>query len=114
MSVDDCLLQRALENLLSNSVRHAGGPCTICVSADVQGNQLRLCIQDDGARYPEAVLRRLDTDDAAGEAAGEDNAPHILGLHLVQQIVRVHGGSVRFPNAEGARAEICLPIPAAP
>ena len=114
MSVDDGLLQRALENLLSNSVRHAGSACTICVSADVQGNQLRLCVQDDGAGYPDAVLRRLDTDDAAGEAAGEDNAPHILGLHLVQQIVRAHGGSVRYENAEGARAEICLPIPAAP
>ena len=90
----------------SGRCRSAPG-CAIGVTAAVKESQLLLRVQDHGAGYPETVLRRL----AAGEAASEDNALHILGLHLVQQIVRAHGGSVRFDNAGGARAEICLPIP---
>ena len=45
---------------------------------------------DDGIGYPAAVLVALN----AAEPA--ENAPHILGLYVVQQIAAAHGGMAVF------------------
>ena len=52
-----------------------------------------------------AVLHALQT----GETGA--NTPHILGLHVVEQIAQAHGGSVQFmQNApQGAKAVVTLP-----
>ena len=93
---DGALLHRALTNLLLNSARHNPEGCTITLSAAYDKSRLTLCVQDDGVGYPPAVLRILH-----GEAPGE-NAPHILGLHLVEQIARAHGATAAFCNQGGA------------
>ena len=70
------------------------------LSAVRTGKTLRITIADDGAGYPPAVLHALQT----GEAG--ENTPHILGLHVVEQIIRAHGGTAAFArNApRGAKA----------
>ncbi len=45
---------------------------------------------DDGIGYPAAVLAALNA------AEPTENAPHILGLHVVQQIAAAHGGTAVF------------------
>lgn len=105
LDADAALLTRALENLLNNSARHNPGGCTVAVQADCDGETLRLEVADDGAGYPPAVLAVLQ-----GGEAGE-GGPHILGLHIVRQIVAAHGGAVAFLQNEphGARAVLTLP-----
>ena len=58
-----------------------------------------LTVRDNGAGYPEAVLRNLSGTD-------DPNAPHILGLHLVQQIATAHEGEASFCNDGGAVAAL--------
>lgn len=58
-----------------------------------------LTVRDNGAGYPEAVLRNLS-------GTGDPNAPHILGLHLVQQIATAHEGEASFCNDGGAVATL--------
>ena len=55
--------------------------------ADADETTLHLTIQDDGTGYPQSVLAVLN-----GEPEGE-SAPHILGLHVVEQIINAHDGS---------------------
>ena len=76
------------------------------LSAVRTGKTLRITIADDGAGYPPAVLHALQT----GEAG--ENTPHILGLHVVEQIIRAHGGTAAFArNApRGAKAVLVLPV----
>lgn len=107
LEADEALLERAVENLLNNSVRHNPAGCEIRVGADVAGGRLVITVQDTGAGYPEAVLAELNRKDTQPQA----NGPHILGLHLVQQIVQAHGGTVAFQNDHGAAAVIRLKIP---
>lgn len=40
------------------------------------------------------------------------NAPHILGLHVVEQIAAAHGGRAEFSqnSPTGARARVWLPL----
>lgn len=106
LDADAALLARAVENLLHNAACHNPGPVQVQLSAVRTGKILRITIADDGAGYPPAVLHALQT----GEAG--ENTPHILGLHVVEQIIRAHGGTAAFArNApRGAKAVLVLPV----
>ena len=77
----------------------SGGCC------GVAGNRFCLTVADNGTGYPPAVLAALQ-----GTPQNEQT-PHILGLHVVEQIAAAHGGRVVFgqnaPN--GAKATVWLP-----
>lgn len=60
-----------------------------------------------GIGYPQSVLAVLN-----GEPEGE-NAPHILGLHVVEQIINAHGGSVQFVNRDPHGAKVMMQLPLA-
>ena len=106
LDVDAALLARAVENLLHNAACHNPGPVQVQLSAVRTGKTLKITIADDGTGYPPAVLHALQT----GEAG--ENTPHILGLHVVEQIIRAHGGTAAFArNApRGAKAVLVLPV----
>lgn len=93
------LLQRAYRTELRRSRVLTLGDCTV----NLQDAAVR---RADGAGYPPAVLHALQT----GEAG--ENTPHILGLHVVEQIIRAHGGTAAFArNApRGAKAVLVLPV----
>ena len=105
LSVDEALLARLLENLLNNSVRHNPKPVNITVHTRRAGERFCLTVADDGIGYPPAVLAALN----AAEPA--ENAPHILGLYVVQQIAAAHGGRAVFGQntPHGAKAMVYLP-----
>ena len=103
LEADGELLTRAMDNLLNNSVRHNPSGCNITVLAGITDEQFILEVRDNGAGYPEAVLRNLS------DTCSDPNAPHILGLHLVQQIVEAHGGQTVFCSDGGAVAFLYLP-----
>ena len=106
LSVDEALLARLLENLLNNSVRHNPKPVNITVHTRRAGERFCLTVADDGIGYPPAVLAALN----AAEPA--ENAPHILGLYVVQQIAAAHGGRAVFGQntPHGAKAVVYLPL----
>lgn len=106
LSVDEALLARLLENLLNNSVRHNSKPVNITVYTRRAGERFCLTVADDGIGYPAAVLAALN----AAEPA--ENAPHILGLYVVQQIAAAHGGRAVFGQntPHGAKAVVYLPL----
>lgn len=107
LHADAALLTRALENVLQNAVRHNAGPITLAFHADADETTLHLTIQDDGTGYPQSVLAVLN-----GEPE-EENAPHILGLHVVEQIINAHGGSVQFVNRPPHGAKVMMQLPLA-
>lgn len=106
LSVDEALLARLLENLLNNSVRHNPKPVNITVHTRQVGERFCLTVADDGIGYPAAVLVALN----AAEPA--ENAPHILGLYVVQQIAAAHGGRAVFGQNTpcGAKTTVWLPV----
>ena len=104
--VDGALLERLLDNLLGNSVRHNPQPVQIRLQTDVSGGFLCIMVSDDGAGYPPDVLAALHAPEPL------PNAPHILGLHVVEQIAAAHGGSAVFSQdtPHGAKAVVRLPL----
>ena len=105
LSVDEALMARLLENLLNNSVRHNPKPVNITVHTRRVGERFCLTVADDGIGYPAAVLAALNAVEPA------ENAPHILGLYVVQQIAAAHGGTAVFGQNTpcGAKTTVWLP-----
>lgn len=105
LQVDTALLARAFENVLGNSVRHNPNPVCCMVTAKVQDRQLQVTLTDDGAGYPSAVLEALHKADT------EKNSPHILGLHVVEQILQAHGGNATFSRNFPRGCKVLLDLP---
>ena len=104
LSLDADLWRRAMDNLLNNCVRHNSDGCKITLQVFIQEEALFISVQDNGKGFPETVLALLSNRDS------ESTETHILGLHLVQQIMEAHGGTIHFKNDGGAIAEIALPL----
>lgn len=112
LSVDRALLERLLENLLNNSIRHnselikISGLVEISIHTEITENFFRLTVTDNGKGYPPEVLATLYSDETT------DNAPHILGLHVVEQIAAAHGGKTLFCQnvPAGAKTIVFLPL----
>lgn len=106
VQADEALLLRAIENLLHNTVGHNAAPVHVTIRADAADGMLTIQVTDDGQGYPPAVLAVLQT----GETG--ENPPHILGLHVVEQILAAHGGTAAFAQTlpHGAAAALTLPL----
>ncbi|GAA1521457.1 ATP-binding protein [Sphaerisporangium rubeum] len=102
-------LTRVLVNLLDNAVRHARSRVTVELRAR---DRAVLVVTDDGPGVPEAdrerVFHRFTRLD---DARSRDDGGAGLGLAIVRETVRAHGGSVRLEDAgPGLRAVVVLPL----
>lgn len=99
---DPFLLRRAVNNLLTNCVRHNDPGTTICMGARAEGRTLLLWVEGGTARAePPSVPRPLEEDGGAA---------HGTGLRLVAQIAAAHGGRAVFCGGTPCRCELWLPL----
>lgn len=112
--VDPELLERALENLLDNALKHgrpadgAGGE--VVVRAGLDGAGLAVTVEDQGPGIPPAERAAILEPFARGRgAAGTTGAG--LGLWTVASIAAAHGGRVEVGDAPGGGASIVLRLP---
>jgi signal transduction histidine kinase len=102
-------LRRVLANLLDNAVRHATAEVRVGIAAD--GPEVVVVVADDGAGIAPADRERVfERFTRLDDARGRDEGGAGLGLGIVRELVRGHGGTVRLGDAEpGLRAEVRLP-----
>jgi signal transduction histidine kinase len=109
---DPVRLEQVVTNLLSNAVRYspADGVVTIRVRAD-RGRAL-LSVRDSGIGIPEAQRAMLFTPFFRGPSAQRNHAGGLgLGLHIAQEIVRRHGGSIRVDSGENQGTTFTVELP---
>ena len=105
---DTALLRRMLDNLIRNSIVHNPQGCHISVTIGAEDGRCTCTVTDDGVGMDAARLEALNREaDVPSTQSGE----HGLGLKLVRQIVKAHGGTVRFRQAVPHGLEICISIP---
>jgi signal transduction histidine kinase len=97
---DARLLRRLVRNLLENARRHAGGG-PVEVRVERRGGGARLEVGDRGRGVPEAERERIFEPFYRPPGAGETGAGWGLGLALVRQIARAHGGEARCLPRQG-------------
>ncbi|MGE7994311.1 ATP-binding protein [Pseudomonas sp. NPDC089554] len=92
-------LHRALQNLVSNAMRHAESQ--VRLSYQLGQQRCRIEVEDDGPGIPEGVWDRIFTpftrlDDSRTRASGG----HGLGLSIVRRIIYWHGGRAVVGRSE--------------
>lgn len=102
---DTGLLNRALRNIIGNSIRHNPEGCRISAVLLSDSGNVIWRFSDTGPGIPKTVI------DVLLGRAGENSSIHIMGLRIVMQIISAHGGRVLFPrNGDGAYGvEFILP-----
>jgi len=108
---DRRLLERALGNLLSNAQRHGQPP--IELGHRLADNNLMIDILDRGPGIPKDQRERIFEPffRPAGHREGDPGVG--LGLSLVDEIARHHGGSVECGSRENGGMRFTLVLPAA-
>lgn len=115
MHGDATLLRRMVRNLLENARRHGGeAEVSVMLASAAAGTMLEVC--DRGPGVPQAERERIFEPFYRLPGASEKAGSVGLGLSLVRQIARRHGGEVEcLPHGEhGACFRVTLPSGALP
>lgn len=112
--IDKRRLARAMANLLDNAHRYGGGPTAIVLESG--SGYLQIVVEDEGPGIPEAERIAIFDRFSRGAAGGQrgDDGGTGLGLSLVQEDLRLHGGQVwvesRRDGRPGSRFVLELPL----
>ncbi|WP_457190054.1 PAS domain S-box protein [Nocardioides sp. P5_E3] len=108
LQADEVRLAQAIDNLLDNAIRHGAPP--YAMGAQVRGDHVELRVTDAGLGVPDELVSRLfDRFAAAGATSGTG-----LGLYLVREIARGHGGEVVYqPPVRDSPTTFLIRVPVA-
>src|SRR5690606_10097480 len=108
---------RAVLNLLDNAFQavraraeagEAGYTPRVTVRTEAAGERVRLVVADNGCGIPESLRGRIFEPFFTTKPAGAGTG---LGLSLVHDIVRSHGGAVAVESAPGRGATFTVTLP---
>jgi signal transduction histidine kinase len=114
VSVDKRRIERVVANLVENATVYAGGVTRLAVEAS--HDRVRLIVEDAGPGIPaegrERVFERFFRGSAAGRRGAGDGSG--LGLALVAEHVRLHGGRVWVDDRPGGGSRFVVELPIRP
>jgi len=114
IEADQDLIERLVDNLLDNAIRHAAPGGRVQLEASRRNGEWKILVSDDGPGIPTAAKRHLferffRSDPARGRANGGAG----LGLSLSKAIAELHGGGIGLAEdgpLPGACFEVRLPV----
>jgi two-component system sensor histidine kinase BaeS len=111
LEVDPRRVRQVIANLVSNALRHTPAGGVVNVAVQPTADAVELAVSDTGSGMDaESVERAFDRFWRSGDAAGAG-----LGLGIVRDLVRAHGGEVSLESTPGTgtvvRCRFPLPLP---
>lgn len=120
LRVDKRRFERVMTNLVDNATLYAGGVSRVVVerwpAADGTGEEpsaIRVVVEDRGPTIPPLERQHLFERFYRGSRAGQRESGHGtgLGLSLVAEHVRLHGGKVWSEDAPGRGNRFVVELP---
>ncbi len=108
-AADRELLERVLENLLSNALRFVRAGDAVEVEARRQGRELFLSVRNNGPPVSERLRGRL-FERFSGES-DRDRGNAGLGLYFCRLVAEAHGGSIALVDEPGFTVSFLLRLP---
>jgi PAS domain S-box-containing protein len=114
LHADPARLAQVFGNLLNNSCRYTNAKGQIVISAERQGSEVRVSVKDNGIGIQADMLGRIfETFTQADQSLERMHGGLGLGLTLVKQIVKMHGGDVEAKSeglGKGSEFVVRLPV----
>ena len=110
MRGDPKLVTRLVRNLILNAQRHGAPPITVSVARE--GGRSVLRVADRGAGIAAAERERIFEAFYRPAGRGEHAGGWGLGLSLVRQIAKHHGGEVRYEAPDDGGSVFVVSFPA--
>jgi two-component system sensor histidine kinase KdpD len=108
--LDSILIEQVFTNLLENALRYTPAASPIEVSAQAEGNEVRVEVTDRGPGLPKGDEKRIfDKFYHAGTMGNRGGVG--LGLAICRGIVEAHGGQIWAENREGGGAVFRFTLP---
>lgn len=106
--IDPYLINRLIENLVLNAIKHNNSEAEIVLSVDVVGNSWFFRVADNGVGLPEGKENLFEMHKTAN---GRSTHSHGIGLSFCKLVVDAHEGKIRTYKNEpkGAVFEVELP-----
>ncbi|MDB5897869.1 MAG: sensor signal transduction histidine kinase [Ramlibacter sp.] len=104
----DRVLQ-AIGNLVANAVSHGAADCPVTVRSENTGEGFRITVHNHGRPIPPEVLPRLFEPMVRGADTLSQGVG--LGLYIVREIVRGHGGEVQVSSTAEAGTSFVITLP---
>ena len=111
LQADEFLLGQAIVNLLENALDFSPPKSIVQVNVIENNNRILIQVKDEGAGIPDYALDKVF--DKFYSLPRPENTPNSgqkstgLGLNYVEEVAKLHGGSVSLSNqAEGGAAAI--------
>lgn len=112
--VDQRRIERIVDNLISNSLKHGGRDVTVWVTLREDGDHLLLRVEDDGVGIATEDHERVFHAFEQGVASHTDANPGSgVGLNLVRELARRHGGDVTLSARDGGGLTVDVRLPLA-
>ena len=115
VDADPARLAQVFSNLLNNAARYTERHGEIALTAEVDRDEVVICVQDNGIGFRPEVAERLFEPFSQLTRSNERSHGGLgIGLSLVQGIVALHGGSVEARSrgpGQGAEFVVRLPLP---
>lgn len=112
ISIDADIIHRVVANLVSNAIKHTRKGGHIELSTQVHGNDVRVCVQDDGEGIPKEYLESIFEKFSQVKGQGYRNTHNVgLGLTFCKMAVETHGGKIWVESEpdQGSRFYFTLP-----
>ena len=109
VNVDPGKVERVVENLLVNAVRHTPPGTAVLVDVAAHGDGVELVVEDHGPGVPDDLKTLLFEPFRQGETSSAGGMG--IGLSLVQRFAELHGGSAHVDDADGGGARFVVTLP---
>lgn len=103
VNFDERLMQRVLENIFSNSMKHRTREITQIVEMWEKEGKVNLLLADTGDGIPESLKEKVFEPFVMGDRSRSGRKSSGLGLSIVKKIIELHGGTISLLSKEDIR-----------
>ncbi|WP_053957637.1 sensor histidine kinase [Inediibacterium massiliense] len=105
-------LERAISNVIINSIRHSGEKTTLSIKIKEEKDQAILIIQDDGVGIPNEILHTAFEPFVKGDISRNTKYGGTgLGLSITKKIIQKHGGDIKIDKSNQKGCKFIIGIP---